>query len=241
MLPPRIAYNEGRMIRLRLFRIPVAVAPSLWAALAASALLFGSRSVADVLIFMAASLLCLLLHELGHALVGRALGGGHPVILLSAAGCGCLHADARLSRTGSIITSLAGPLAGLLPALLALLLMAGGEADVLRRASEVLCGRDPALSGAAGQGIACAVGDILLPVSFWWSLFNLLPVIPLDGGRLLAEVLRSPALAQRISRAASCTLALALLFTKLWPFSLLLVCLAFSCRKRQGAERRQAG
>ena len=62
MLPPRIAYNEGRMIRLRLFRIPVAVAPSLWAALAAAALLFGSRSVADVLIFMAASLLCLLLH-----------------------------------------------------------------------------------------------------------------------------------------------------------------------------------
>lgn len=229
------------MIRLRLFRIPVAVAPSLWPTLAAAALLFGSRSVADVLIFMAASLLCLLLHELGHALVGRAIGGGHPVILLSAVGCGCLHADAELSRRGSIITCLAGPLAGLMPGLFALLLMAGGEADVFRRASELLCGRAPVLNGAAGQGIAGDIGDILLPVSFWWSLFNLMPVIPLDGGFLLAEVLRSPALAQRISRIAALTLGLALLVTKLWPLSLLLVCLALSRRrKRQRTVCRQS-
>jgi Zn-dependent protease len=34
--------------------------------------------------------------------------------------------------------------------------------------------------------------DKLLWVNFWWSLMNLLPVFPLDGGQIYASIERSP-------------------------------------------------
>ena len=64
-------------LRFRLFGVPVRILPISWVVLA---LLGGAMGVTDadgltsVVIFVVAGMLCLLVHEFGHALVGRSAG-----------------------------------------------------------------------------------------------------------------------------------------------------------------------
>jgi Zn-dependent protease len=68
------------------------------------------------------------------------------------------------------------------------------------------------LAGLLYAVAACTLGGRFLrmsgAVSFALSAFNLLPILPLDGGRLVAA-LAGGALAARLSRLAAATLALA--------------------------------
>ena len=72
-----------------LFGVPVLIRPSSWIVLA---LLGGGlgisngTDVSNVLVFVVAGMLCLLVHEFGHALVGRYLGGGEPCIEIAGMG-----------------------------------------------------------------------------------------------------------------------------------------------------------
>jgi hypothetical protein len=107
------------------------------------------------------------LHELGHALVARRFGMT-PTITLHAMG-GLTHFEGgRLSRWQTSLVSFAGPAAGLL---------VGG-------AVHLLSSRYRPLTDQAEYLV-----QTILWVNVGWSIINLLPVVPFDGGHILAAVL----------------------------------------------------
>ncbi len=110
----------------------------------------------------------ILIHELGHAIAGRAFGL-IPDIKLYAMGGLTSWADGRkeITPAQSILISLAGPLSGLL---------LGGLVFLLQPA--FLMNTDL---------MHIAYTDLLW-VNIGWSLFNLLPVLPLDGGHVIESL-----------------------------------------------------
>jgi stage IV sporulation protein FB len=118
-----------------------------------------------VLVSTAVILVSILVHEQGHALAGRAFGLGVQRIVLHGLGGLCQFERAPADREG-LVTSLAGPAAGLLLAAAcwgALLGLEGGDSPSI--AVDFLA-----------QGMW---------INLIWSLFNLLPMFPLDGGQSL--------------------------------------------------------
>jgi Zn-dependent protease len=112
-----------------------------------------------------------LVHELGHALVGRAFGLA-PAITLHGMG-GVTLFDARAHRALShgrrILITLAGPLAGIVVGAIAL-----GVQLVLRP-----------LPGSVASEALWAIQFTTLG----WGVLNLFPMLPLDGGHIVATVL----------------------------------------------------
>ncbi|MBI2388230.1 MAG: hypothetical protein HYV09_01325 [Deltaproteobacteria bacterium] len=174
--PPSSSRETGRVApesareraHFSLFGIPVRIGLGFW--LIAFVLGFqpGAASFAagarNALAWTAILFVSILLHELGHALVARAFGA-RPVISLHAFGGLTQYIGVGMSRGRQILVSLAGPFTGF--AFGALVFLAG------RRFAAV----DPAL-----------VRHLLL-VNVGWGMVNLLPVLPLDGGNVLAAAL----------------------------------------------------
>jgi stage IV sporulation protein FB len=159
-------------IQFRLFGFPVRVEPSFFLTIAI-ALLF-QLSAGGPLVFAftwgAVVFVSVLVHELGHALVARSLRV--PVGTISLHALGGQVQTGRTSPARSLAVSLGGPGAGLSLGLVTL-----------------------ALVPLVGQGaFASRVIEDLLWVNLGWSMFNLLPLYPLDGGNAmrsgLALVLR---------------------------------------------------
>lgn len=109
-----------------------------------------------------------LVHELGHALTGRAFGT-QPRIVLHGFG-GKTTAEGRpLSRGRSITMTLAGPGAGFLLGALAVV-------------------ADRFLAPAQGSTLAHVIEQTQW-CTFGWGILNLMPVLPLDGGLVMRDVL----------------------------------------------------
>ncbi|MBI4663169.1 MAG: hypothetical protein HY735_30545 [Verrucomicrobia bacterium] len=121
----------------------------------------------QVAIWMTVVFVSIMIHELGHAMVGRRFGA-QPSIHLHGFGGSTYLPGARFRRTQSILVSAAGPLAGFVTGLAVLLL-------------DSIVGNQP-------RWMRIAVRDALW-VNFAWTLVNLLPIQPLDGGQILREVL----------------------------------------------------
>ena len=168
------------MLRFRLGRIPVEVHYSHFAIAGFLAWQFlsgftggspdlGQPMVAALLVAgMLVVFVSLLVHELGHALVSLAFGYQPTVQIAWFGGSTQPHAPAPIPWAKDLLLTFAGPLFGFLLALVAEL--------VLRHAGHALSG--PLLYALT----------IAFLVNLWWSLFNLAPVVPLDGGRI-AQVL----------------------------------------------------
>ena len=127
------------------------------------------RDVQPVLIasWVVIAFLSILLHEFGHAVAFR-IFGIHPSITLYGMG-GLTHGEGRLTPMESIAVSLAGPLSALfLLGLPALWLEANGS-----------------ISGVDGRTILAQV----IWINVGWSVLNLLPILPLDGGNVLLSTL----------------------------------------------------
>jgi Zn-dependent protease len=107
---------------------------------------------------MLALLLPVLIHELGHLTALKAMGLNIQGFKLELKGC-CIEYDGGSGAAGNIAAALAGPFAGILYAL-----AAAYGAERLN---------SPWLELSAG-------------VSLLLAAFNLLPVLPLDGGRALS-------------------------------------------------------
>ncbi len=111
-----------------------------------------------------------LLHELGHAVAARRAGAQAEISLDFLAGYASYHAPHPLSRGTQAAIALAGPVTHIAAGLAVLALMG---VNPLEPASRV------------GSPAAAAV---------WWAgvaigAFNLIPVLPLDGGNVVASLL----------------------------------------------------
>ena len=170
--------------------------------------------------------LSVLVHELGHAVVGRAYGGRPEVRLEAFGGVTLPQLRARPRPAQQFILSLAGPVAGLL---------LGGLALALE---QVL----PPEQGS----ITALVLALFQMVSVNWAIFNLLPILPLDGGQMTLAFLEgvrkrpSVVLASWVSVGAAIAVA-GLLTWRMGPQPLMLVWLAlFALQNFQRARAASA-
>ncbi len=133
------------------------------------------RTVAFVVIAVVA----VLIHELGHALAARSQGAvGVPSIsLVGMAGLTRYRLASTPGRLRSIFISVAGPAAGVLAGIVVLVVR---RADLIEETVFV----DYAF-------------DIALFTTFGWSAFNLLPIVPLDGGHIMTDLLPGDPMVRR--------------------------------------------
>lgn len=159
------------MLRFSLFGIPIVVQPWFWATLAflGGALDIGKPgvSVLNIILFVLAAFISVLVHELGHALTGKAFGA-YPSIVLQAFGGYATFGGKHFSRGQDLLVTAAGP---------AIQIVLGA---IFYGISRFFPPPTPALHSFVWA---------LIIVSIVWAIINLLPVLPLDGGRLMAALL----------------------------------------------------
>ena len=129
-----------------------------------------------------------LLHEFGHVFGARISGGEAREIELTPLGGLALTMPARGPRP-AFITTLCGPLVNVLICVVvgAVLVALSVPVDVGPFSVGTFAARSPRFYASLGNPIFY-LGQIYA-ISYYLLLFNLLPVYPLDGGRLLHEVI----------------------------------------------------
>jgi stage IV sporulation protein FB len=156
-------------LRFRVFAVPVRVTPWFWLVtvlLSPPSLHMQARWLILWVVCVFVSILC---HEMGHAMMAR-LFGCWPSITLQNMGGYCDTQGERLTPWRLLAVIAAGPAMGFL---VYALLIAG------------LIFLNPNLSEVGERAVS-----FLLMINLWWSIFNLLPVIPLDGGQGLSVILQ---------------------------------------------------
>ena len=163
-------------LRFSLFGIPVTISPFFW--VTAALLGFGWLHVepggpANLIAWMVCVLVSLLLHEFGHAFTMRAFGHSPEIVLHHFGGYATYRGRETPGR--SLLISAAGPAVQLV--LWAILLF--GVVPWLRGA-----GQFPEV----GTPLFAALIS-MLQINLYWPLLNLVPVLPLDGGKILHAIL----------------------------------------------------
>ncbi len=165
-------------LHLRLFGIPVRVHPSFWLFSAIFGWGYLNRGFGYLLLWIGCVFVSILVHELGHVLMGQLFGRPGHIVLYSFGGLAI--GDFQVSRCWQrILISLGGPGAGLLLGGLVWLLWNYLPAFTEPEARLRLQDQSPAVEVAI---------DMLLFINFLWSLVNLVPVWPLDGGHVSREI-----------------------------------------------------
>ncbi len=166
-------------LRFRLFDVPVTVTP--WFLLAA--LVGGwqpsSREHLDLLaIWIGCLFVSILVHEMGHALFAKAFGWPPQVYLYHFGGLAVYQPTFGHTTSRSVIISFAGPGAGFL---------LYGLVKLAERA--VMPGGWFATLGAANQHRLIDFFRQMEWINLGWGLVNLIPALPLDGGRVAEALL----------------------------------------------------
>lgn len=178
-------------MKFRLGSIPVEVQSRFW--LMAILLGLNERDPARLAVWVVVVFVSILVHELGHALMGMAFGF-HPQIVLHGMGGHVTFGEGRwTSQTWkSVLISLAGPGAGF---------VFGG----LVLAAQVFGGFHPE------PPLARTALFLLLYVNIVWGIFNLVPLLPLDGGNVFRSIAKhfSPSKGERVTRIVSLVIAVA--------------------------------
>lgn len=166
------------MIQFRLFGIPIGVH---WMFFLLTAFIGGGLRADEtsewhrVIIFMVAAFISILVHELGHALTGLKLGASSTRIHLHGMGGAAQFPYESFNRKQNILVTAAGPAASILLAVLFFVII-----------SNVNPRLDPQSypSYMLSYFLATMVG-----VNVFWTIFNLCPILPLDGGQILRDLL----------------------------------------------------
>lgn len=206
------------MVRFTLFGVPVEIQPWFWAT---SAMLGGAlrantpEGFQQVVLFMFAATISILVHEYGHALVGRRLGGGYARIVLWAFGGLAYNEGGRFTKWQNFWRVAAGPGAGFafLLVLVAVLSVFFGPRDSLALAGSTLFGTRGLLSLETLTYFQShlplySLIHSFLWINFWWGMLNLVPVLPLDGGRIAELFVRPQSRVYQLAIAASVAVAL---------------------------------
>ena len=160
------------VLRFRLGSIPVIVHPVhflgglflgfLWSERAADP----EARMTMIVLWVVVVFVSALVHELGHALAYRAFGYQPVIQLVALGGVTTTSTDVPLPFGRDVVTTLAGPTAGALLGLACLWL-----SRVVTAPSVV-------------EGLEIGAGANIV-----WAVFNLFPILPLDGGRVSQTVL----------------------------------------------------
>jgi Zn-dependent protease len=159
-------------LQFRLGKIPVRIVPWFFLVSAIINADLLQRAPALLVAWLALVFVSVLLHELGHATAILAFGGA-PEITLHGMGGTTSWGPTRtpLSSGQRIVVSLAGPFAGFI---VGAIVWAVDRAGVL-----------------PPSDIVAFVVRSLLFVNIGWGIFNLLPMLPLDGGNVLLHALNA--------------------------------------------------
>ena len=152
-----------KALQFRVSGIPVRVEPVFFLILG----LLGwanSRTGIGIVVFMVVGGASILVHELGHATAQRSFGA-RPRVTLT--GFGGVTVGPAQPRGRSLVVTLAGPVAGFVAALVGVAL------------SQVVTSDSVVVRTAL---------DDLIWVNVVWGVFNLLPILPLDGGHVAADL-----------------------------------------------------
>jgi Zn-dependent protease len=179
--------SKGPGLELRILGVPVRLEVGFFVIAAYLGLGVGDLSL--MALWIGVVTVSVLVHEGGHAVAMR-LAGLRPRIVLHPFG-GLTTGSGLLDGPRSIAVSLAGPLT-------ALLLLGAPAWWIEHQPGDV--------SGTAGATVT-----FLIWVNVFWSLANLLPIVPLDGGHI-SEVL----LGRRASRVTSVVVAAGAALLALW-------------------------
>lgn len=153
-------------------KIPIAISPFFWVTAGLIGLINSMGSGSPwllTIIWIFVIFVSILVHEFGHALTSRFFGQ-HPRIELVAFGGLTYQEGRRLRGWREFFVVLNGPLFGFLLFLLALFLLNSGWFE--------------------GKVIPVML-KIFVWVNLFWSILNLLPIMPLDGGQLLRVICES--------------------------------------------------
>lgn len=185
------------MLRFKIFGFPVSVHWLFWLVCFLLGNGLAMKSAADfyrVLLWTIALFLSVLVHELGHAFVGRKYGA-FPVIHLHGLGGLTAFPGTGFSRRQHIAVTAAGPASSFALAIASLLFIQTipptPQQDVWRLAL------------------------FLLVINFFLTILNLLPILPLDGGQILRDLLGPKR--REVTRWTSVFFAAAV---ALWAFSI---------------------
>lgn len=183
------------MVHFTLFGIPIYIRPGFWLILAIFGGALNISSLEGMIypaIFVIAGFIAILSHELGHAMVGRKLGGGHQTIVLQMFGGLTESQGMQLTRNERALMIVAGPMMTLLLGLVSLGIAWNAVGPTLIQNGLDIW--DLALYPELAAKISTKfyILSCLIMIGTWWTVLNLLPIYPLDGGQLLAQFVKSP-------------------------------------------------
>jgi stage IV sporulation protein FB len=155
-------------------KITLSVQPVFWVMTVLFGASLGRGSPAEIALWTAVVAFSVLFHEAGHAAACLAFGSGADIVLHGFGGATRPRDSSSFGTWKVAVLDLAGCAAGGA--------LAAASFGLLYAAHVWKTPPPPALFGAAAA---------LLQVNIWFSLFNLLPVSPMDGGKLIQGLLRA--------------------------------------------------
>jgi stage IV sporulation protein FB len=147
---------------MRMANIPVTISPAFWL-LAGLIGYMNSHTIGGIFLWMLVILISVMAHEFGHAFTGKYFGQKVKIELVAFGGL-TTREGPKLKWWKEFLIVLNGPLMGFLLFLVAL---------------------GAALSLKESESVVLHFFYIMAIVNFFWSIVNLVPVLPLDGGQLL--------------------------------------------------------
>ncbi len=154
------------MLSFRLFGIPVGVHATFLLIV-----LFGRpQSVLDGVLWFSAAFVAILMHELGHALVARALGGeGISITLFGFGGLTSFSHGPNVTHGRSFLISAAGSAVGIVAGL-----------------AVIGSGRAGLLDSLPDNAITFL--EFFVFAALIWGVLNWIPIVPLDGGHMVQHL-----------------------------------------------------
>lgn len=158
--------NLTQTLTFKLFGFPVRIHFTFWI----MALLLGLnlRNPLYILLWVVVVFIAVLVHELGHALLSARYGRFPGIELRSMGGVTVSARNTMLTHGQEILLSLSGPFAGF---------ALGGVVFLLSR-----------LLTLGTPGWVQVFVNLMMWANIAWGVFNLLPILPLDGGNVMRHL-----------------------------------------------------
>jgi stage IV sporulation protein FB len=182
-------------LRFRLLGIPVRVHPLFWVVMAV--LGWEEHNLPMVAVWVVCAFVSILVHEYGHGLMAKVFGSSPSIVLWGMGGL-CYSQGERQSLLQRLAVVLSGPAAGFGLYFLVMLVSSafyGLTAAEHLSVSERMLGISPVWEDLHSAGRKFPSDAIygpyqfLIRINLLWSLLNLLPIWPLDGGQAIQILL----------------------------------------------------